>query len=406
MTEVEGELPLKLSALFGESARVCQGPLFANELFGDELKCVSFEALFDDNHSLLDSIRKPTWKCGGESVLHKKREEYHASSIELCRVFADEKFTDFCASCKYHPSQKEDADANRAHDYIKLVMLKVAYETIASEAMSSCAIFKRMTTMVKDVVTFCIAQLEGIKEKHGFIISTMPKRYNRRAMWHELNVLTRYKEEYENGFYTPAEYAGLLGWTLGNTVTELRRYCGAAFTNALLMSVHEKYTRILYYHDGEKFRYERNHFLTRLRNGWLAELHVVHRRLFNYAITDGNGHVDEYVTKILLSEIEGAEVRLSHATQSYERQKADTVVEIETLASTYEVIDWMKVSLEQISSLHDEMGSGNRNMYLRTNLRDIQKAFVTALTTLREREVEAVLATEQELEQDFERLCA
>lgn len=437
MTEVEGELPLDLSALFGENDGARYGPpfasaLFGNERFGDEhgdehigdeygderfsgklgderfsdkLKCISYKTVFDDNRSLFDSIRKPTWKCGGESVLRKKREEYRASFIELCRMFAGEDFTEFCASCNYHPSQKED-DVIRAHDYNKLVMLKVAYGTVLSEASLSCTVFERMTKMVKDVITYCNTQLHDIRVKHGYITRTLPKRYNRRAVWHDLTVLARYKEEYEHDSLTPSEYAGLLALTEGNAVAELRRYCSFAFMNTTMLSIREPSTSSLYYHDGKTFRHEWNHFLSQVRYGMCTELHVVHKELFEYAITDGDGHISEHAAKVLLSEIDDAEVHLSRARQSYERQKADVEQEIESLASRYEVIDWVEVSLAHISCLHNDMGPCNRSMYLPTDLRNIQKEFTTALTSLRENEVEAVLATNRELEQDFKRLCA
>lgn len=415
MTELEGKLPLKLSAFFGESDRACSGPPFASALFSDEhgdercsdkLKCVSYKTVFDDNRSLLESIRKPTWKCGGESVLRKKREEYHASFIELCRMFAGEDFTEVCASCNYHPSQKDDTEVIRAHDYNKLVMLKVAYDTVLSESTLSCTVFERMTKMVKDVISFCNTQLHDIREKHGYITRTLPKRYNRRAMWHDLTVLTRYKEEYERGSLTPSEYAGLLALMEGNAVAELRRYCGFAFMNTTMLSIREPSTSSSYYHDGAKFRHEWNHFLSRVRYGMCTELHIVHKELFEYAVMNGDGHISEHAAKALLSEIDEAEVHLSHARQSYERQKADVEVEIERLASTYDAIVWMKASLAQISSLHDDMGPCNRSMYLPTDLRAIQKEFTTALTSLRKDEVEVVLAANRELEQDFERLCA
>ena len=420
MTEQEGEISLELTVLVEGSDRARTGPPFASAIFSDEhfsderfsdecfsdkLKCVSYKTAIDDNHSLLESIRKQTWKCGGESVLRKKREEYRASSIELYRMFADEDFTEFCARCNYHPSQKED-DAVCAHDYNKLVMLKVAYDTVLSEASLSCTVFERMTKMVKDVITFCNTQLHDIRVKHGYITRTLPKRYNRRAMWHDLTVLAQYKEEYECGSLTPSEYAGLLALTGGNAVAELRRYCGFAFMNTTMLSIREPSTSSVYYHDGKTFRYEWNHFLSRVRYGMCTELYVVHKELFKYAITDGDGHISEHAAKALLSEIEGAEVRLSRARQSYERQKADVEQEIERLASRYDVTIWVEACLAQISSLHDDMGPCNRSMYLPTDLRNIQKELITALTSLREDEVEAVLAIDQELEQDFERLCA
>ena len=419
MTELEGEISLDLFPLVGESDRACYGPPFASAFFSDEhlsdehgdkhfsdkLKCNSYKTMFDTNHSLLESIRKPTWKCGGESVLRKKREEYRASSIELGRMFAGEDFTAFCASCNYHPSQKED-DVIRAHDYIKLVMLKVAYDTILSEATLSCTVFERMTKMVKDVITFCNTQLHDIRVKHGYITRTLPKRYNQRAMWHDLTVLARYKEEYEQGSLTPSEYAGLLALTEGNAVAELRRYCSFAFMNTTMLSIREPSTSSLYYHDGVKFRHEWNHFLSRLRYGMCTELHIVHEELFKYTAMDGDGYISEHAAKVLLSEIDEAEVHLSHARQSYERQKADIEREIESLASTLDVMVWVEMSLVLINSLHDDMGPCNRSMYLPTDLRNIQKELVTALTSLRKDDVETVLATNRELEQDFERLCA
>lgn len=438
MTEVEGEISLDLFPLIGESDGARYGPpfasaLFGNERFGDEhgdehiddeygderfsgklgdehfsdkLKCISYKTVIDDNHSLLDTIRKPTWKCGGESVLRKKREEYHASSIELCRMFAGEDFTEFCTSCNYHPSQKDDTEAIRANDYNKLVMLKVAYDTVISEATLSCTVFERMTKMVKDVITFCNTQLHDIRVKHGYITRTLPKRYNRRAVWHDLTVLARYKEEYEHDTLTPSEYAGLLALTEGNAVAELRRYCSFAFMNTTMLSIREPSTSSLYYHDGEKFRHEWNHFLSRLRYGMCTELHIVHKELFKYAVTEGDGRISEHAAKVLLLEIDEAEVHLSRARQSYERQKADVEQEIKSLASTYEVIDWVEVSLAHISCLHDDIGPCNRSMYLPTDLRNIQKVHIAALTSLRENEVETVLAANRELEQNFKRLRA
>lgn len=416
MTESEGELPLVLFPLFEESESTRPGPPFASALFGDkllgdehlgdELKCVSYKTAIDDNHSLLESIRKPTWKCGGESVLRKKQEEYHTSSIELCRMFAGEDFTEFRASCNYYPSQKDDTNAVRAHEYSSLVILKVAYDTVLSEATLSCTIFKRMASMVKDVITFCNTQLHDIQEKHGYITPTLPKRYNRRAIWHDLTVLTQYKEEYEHGSLSPSEYAGLLDLTRGKAVTELRQFCGTAFMGSFYWSVYAPNSQSLYTHDDTVLRCEWNHFLNQLRHGWIVVLHTVYKRLLEYSVTDGDGHISEHSSTVLLSEIKRAESCLSSATKSYELQGLNVTEGIEGFASTCEITVWVNTSLEQISRLRDDMNPCNRNMYLRSDLHDILKVFITSLNTLREREVEATLLANQELKQDFERLCS